>query len=251
MRVMGYSAARNAKREASAFALFCAFSRPNVRSESSGSYGGSAGTPPYRPCLGKRVNGNEATARGLPNLYILGIPGSVGRAIHENGASGSIVAQGFFQDHVRPARDYITCKNKAIQQLLDPFAVPYTVWKDLAKKLDGVALAICEPHLFASGKALAVKERGLKLVWSNEMMWPFKGEAEAAREGLVDRVLFVSEFQANAFAEMYKGVPSYFTGNYIDADDYAWRERRNPVFTLGRLSRADPKKYPLDFPVFY
>jgi glycosyltransferase involved in cell wall biosynthesis len=83
------------------------------------------------------------------------------------------------------------------------------------------------------------------------MMWPFKGEAEAVKEGLIDRVLFVSEFQAKAFEEMYRGVPSFQTGNYIDPDDYAWQERRNPVFTLGRLSRADPKKYPLDFPVFY
>jgi glycosyltransferase involved in cell wall biosynthesis len=68
---------------------------------------------------------------------------------------------------------------------------------------------------------------------------------------LIDRVLFVSEFQASAFGEMYRGVPSFITGNYIDPEDYCWRERTNSVFTLGRLSRADPTKYPLDFPVFY
>src|SRR5207245_3183985 len=113
------------------------------------------------------------------------------------------------------------------------------------------ALAICEMNCFSSGTAREVRARGLKLVWSNEMMFPFKGEAEAVKEGLIDRVLFVSEFQASAFAEMYRGVPSFITGNYIDPDDYAWRERRNPVFTLGRLSRPDPMKYPLNFPAFY
>lgn len=49
----------------------------------------------------------------------------------------------------------------------------------------------------------------------------------------------------------YQGVPSYLTGNYVDPDDYMWRQRFNPVFTIGRLSRADPMKYPMDFPVFY
>jgi glycosyltransferase involved in cell wall biosynthesis len=99
--------------------------------------------------------------------------------------------------------------------------------------------------------AQALKSRGLKLVWSNEMMWPFEGEREAAKAGLVDRVLFVSEFQAQAFAESYAGIPSMITGNYVDPQDYCWSERRNPIFTLGRLSRPDAAKYPLDFPVFY
>ena len=191
----------------------------------------------------------EPTTTGRPNLYILGIPGSVCGASTKMAHLVRLLHQDFKITFVLPEIHY--CKDKAIQQLLDPFGVPYTILKDLPKKLEGVALAICERHFFASGKAKAVKERGLKVVWSNEMMWAFEGEAEAAKEGLVDRVLFVSEFQANAFAEMYRGVPSFFTGNYIDPDDYAWRERKNPIFTLGRLSRADPKKYPLDFPVFY
>ncbi len=61
-----------------------------------------------------------------------------------------------------------------------------------------------------------MKSRGAKIVWSNEMMWAFKGEAEAVKEGVIDRELFVSECQAKAFEEMYRGVPSFLTGNYID-----------------------------------
>ena len=117
--------------------------------------------------------------------------------------------------------------------------------------MQGQGLAICEKDFFISKRARDAKERGLKLVWSNEMMWPFQGEAEAAKEGLIDRVLFVSEFQRKAFEGVYRDVPSFLTGNYIDPDDYSFCERRNPTFTIGRLSRADPKKYPLDFPVFY
>jgi glycosyltransferase involved in cell wall biosynthesis len=39
--------------------------------------------------------------------------------------------------------------------------------------------------------------------------------------------------------------------NYVNPDAFPYRERNNPVFTIGRLSRSDPAKYPLDFPVFY
>jgi hypothetical protein len=143
------------------------------------------------------------------------------------------------------------CKDKKLKELLAPYGIAAVLLKDLPKQLDGVGLGICNLHFFTSGAAREIKGRGLKLVWSNEMMFPFKGEAEAAKEGLIDRVLFVSEFQARDFAEIYEGVPSFLTGNYIDPDDYQWRERQNALFTIGRLSRPDPMKYPLDFPVFY
>jgi glycosyltransferase involved in cell wall biosynthesis len=126
-----------------------------------------------------------------------------------------------------------------------------TLLKHLPKNLDGVALSICERDFFVAGCAAEAKRRGLKVVWSNEMMFPFSGELEAVKEGLVNRVLFVSEFQAKAFAEMYNGVPAFNTRNYIDPDDYLWQSRKSKVFTLGRLSRPDVRKYPLDFPVFY
>lgn len=143
------------------------------------------------------------------------------------------------------------CNLRDIQRMFAGCNLSYVHLNDLPKQVCGVCLGMCEPDFFASGRARELKQRGLKVIWSNEMMFPFKGEREAAREGLIDRVLFASEFQANVFAEMYAGVPRILTGNYIDPDDYRWTERANPVFTLGRLSRPDPFKYPLDFPVFY
>jgi hypothetical protein len=83
------------------------------------------------------------------------------------------------------------------------------------------------------------------------MMFPFPGEEEAIKNGIIDRVLFVSEFQQSAFAEMYRGIPSAITGNFIAPEDFPKSERKNQLFTLGRLSRSDADKWPLDFPEFY
>jgi glycosyltransferase involved in cell wall biosynthesis len=149
------------------------------------------------------------------------------------------------------APDVAVMRDKDVRHLLEPYGVACALVKDLPKDLVGVALAICDRDFFACGRARELKARGLRVVWSNEMMWAFKGEAEALKEGLVDRVLLVSDYQGKALEELYRGVPSFLTGNYVDPDDYCWRERANATFTLGRLSRADPTKYPVDFPVFY
>jgi glycosyltransferase involved in cell wall biosynthesis len=185
----------------------------------------------------------------LPNLYLFGVPGKLGGAATKITHLVKLLHSAFQLTVVVPTIAF--WKDKDVKQLTEPYSVRVVLLKDLPKKLEGVALGICELHFFSSGSAREAKARGLKLVWSNEMMWPFKGEAEAVKEGLIDRVLFVSEFQTSAFAEMYRGVPSVNVGNYIDPDDYIWRERKNPAFTLGRLSRPDVHKYPLDFPVFY
>src|SRR6266511_2834907 len=187
--------------------------------------------------------------KALPSLYVYGIPGRIG------GASTKLahlirLLQGVFR--ITVVLPHLAALNdKEVKNLTVPYGVSCVLLRDLPKKLEGTALAVCTADFFAARTAYEIKERGLKLVWSNEMMFPFKGEAEAVKEGLIDRVLFVSEFQANAFAEMYRDVAAFNVGNYVDPDDYAWRERNNPIFTLGRVSRADVLKYPLDFPVFY
>ena len=60
----------------------------------------------------------------------------------------------------------------------------------------------------------------MKIVWSSEI----KGEAEAANAGLIDRVLWLFPLQRNEFKEMCRGVPSTMVGNYIDLDDFHWKE---------------------------
>lgn len=185
----------------------------------------------------------------MSTLYIFGTPGNVG------GAATKILhlvrlLHRSFEITVVPSHISFR-KDKKIQRLLAELDVNFRMFNELPTVLNGIALAICELHFFSSGMARRVKERGLKIVWSNEMMWAFKGEAEAVSAGLIDRVLWVSEFQAKAFEEMYAGVSSVCTGNYIDPEDFRWKDRKNPVFTIGRLSRNDKDKYPFNFPAFY
>lgn len=142
-------------------------------------------------------------------------------------------------------------RNKQVMGFLKELNIPHCMVKDLPRRVSGAVLAICELQFFSSGVAQRLKDKGLRIVWSNEMMWEFKGEAEAVKAGLIDRVLWLSPLQWNAFKKMYRGVPSTMVGNYIDPDDFHWREHRNETFTIGRLSRLDPVKFPLDFPNFY
>ena len=188
-------------------------------------------------------------AESRPSLFIFGVPGNVGGAATKIAHLIKLLSRDFRITLVPPHVSFL--KDKDVRRLVERLDVCCSLLKDLPKQLPGVALAVCDRDLFSSGRAIEIKRRGLKLVWSNEMMWAFEGETQAAKDGVIDRVLFVSEFQAGAFAEIYRGVAALNVGNYIDPDDYAWRERQNPVFAVGRLSRADPKKYPLDFPAFY
>jgi len=155
-------------------------------------------------------------------LYLFGVPGKLGGAATKVAHLVRLLHRDFQITVVPPSPQ--SAKDREVRSLLEPFQVRAVPWKELPKQLDGVGLAICERDFFTTGRAREVKERGLRLVWSNEMMFAFKGEAEAAQAGGIDRVLFVSEFQAQAFAETHRGVPSFLTGNYIDPGTVSdWR----------------------------
>jgi len=136
-------------------------------------------------------------------------------------------------------------------RFMDRLGIRYGRWKDLPKRLEGFALSLCNPRFFTRGLAEQAKERGLQVIWSGEMAWHHKGEVEAFKSRVVDRVLYVSEIQRRWLAKEHGATPWVITGNYIDPREFPFRERRNSTLTLGRLSRADPEKYPEDFPVFY
>ncbi len=182
-------------------------------------------------------------------LFIVGVPGTIG------GASTKIrhllVLLRDVYDITVVMLDQTWLKNKDIQRFCQKQGASVSLLKHLPSRCSGTALVVCEPDVFITGGAAAIKRRGLKLVFSNDMMWEFKGEASAASSGLIDRVIFVSEFQQAAFDATYTGVQRRVVGNYIDPVDFPFSERRNPVFTIGRLSRPDQTKYPEDFPVFY
>lgn len=136
-------------------------------------------------------------------------------------------------------------------RFLDKLGIRYCAFDALPAKLKGWGFSLCNSRFFSEKIAHRAKERGLKIVWSSEMMWHHDGELEALDEGIVDKVLYVSELQKKYLSKGYEGIPSAMTGNFIDPKSFPFRLRKNPTFTIGRLSRPDPVKYPEDFPVFY
>ena len=134
---------------------------------------------------------------------------------------------------------------------LDQLGIAYTTLDRLPRRLKGAALAICNDRFFTDGIANQARDRGLRVIWSSEMMWHQQGELDAVKQGVVDKVLYTSEIQKRKLSPGYGGLPSHITGNYIEPQAFPFIERRNPTFAIGRLSRPDPAKYPEDFPVFY
>ncbi|MHB8520225.1 MAG: glycosyltransferase [Limisphaerales bacterium] len=142
-------------------------------------------------------------------------------------------------------------RNRVWTRFLDQLGVSYCMVQQLPKRLNGFALSLSNQRFFTDRVAHRAREKGLTIIWSSEMMWHHEGELEAIKERLIDKVLYVSEFQKNALSGNYGDLPSHLTGNYIDPRYFPFKERRNGTFAIGRLSRAAPEKYPEDFPVFY
>lgn len=136
-------------------------------------------------------------------------------------------------------------------RFMDRLGIRIRMLNRLPQRLEGYALSLSNGRFFTDKIAHRAKDRGLKIIWSSEMMWHHPGEEEAVREGIIDHVLYVSPFQKASLAPGYGNIPFTIVGNYIDPKEFPWRERKNPVFTVGRLSRPAPEKYPEDFPVFY
>jgi glycosyltransferase involved in cell wall biosynthesis len=162
---------------------------------------------------------------------------------------------------------------------LDRLGIRVSLLDDLPARLEGWAVALCNGPFLKAGMAKEMKRRGARIAWSNEMMWHFEGEIEAVRSGLIDRLMYVSPTQRAALEPGYlngnmttgsnietglefglltghgaEALPWVMTGNWIDPAAFPFRLREGtPVrpFTLGRLSRPDPDKFPDNFPRSY
>ena len=137
--------------------------------------------------------------------------------------------------------------------LLAQWGVRCAMLESLPQRLEGVALAISNDRFFSGRICSAARHRGLKIVWSSEMMWHHPEEVDFIKAGEVDRLLYVSEIQKQALNyESFCRVPTFMTGNFVCPDEFPFVERpHSEGITIGRLSRADMDKYPEDFPVFY
>jgi glycosyltransferase involved in cell wall biosynthesis len=156
--------------------------------------------------------------------------------------------------------------------------------EDLGEDLHGWALSLCNDAFFKEYIARTMFHLGLKVVWSNEMMWHFPAELGAVLFGWVDTVLYTSPAQRMMLEPGYRhaisagrtpldiveledpdaeaGVLSceetgrkmrwVVTGNYIDPAEFPRAERApDRPFTVGRVSRPDPDKFPDNFPESY
>jgi hypothetical protein len=182
-------------------------------------------------------------------VYVFGWPSFLGGADTKL-AHLLVLLRGHFDLTLIP-NDAFRLKEKVWTDYMDRYGVRYTLLKRLPKHLDGVALSLCNDRFFTDGHIKEARKRGLKVIWSSEMMWHHAGELEAVQAGLIDRVLYVSELQRSFLAKGYGKLPHVITGNYIHPEFFPFKERRHKTFTIGRLSREDPAKYPEDFPVFY
>ena len=185
----------------------------------------------------------------LPKLFLIGTPSKVGGAATKIRHLLPLLQHSFEITVVFLERAWF--KEGEVMGYIKSLGLKAIAFEDIPRSPGSQALVVCEPKIFTSGAVKKLKTKGLRVVFSNEMMFPFEGEAEAVQEGLIDKVLFVSDFQQRVFSQMYQGVSQALTGNFVDPDEFPFKSRRNPVFTLGRLSRADVEKFPLDFPVFY
>lgn len=192
---------------------------------------------------------SERSGIRKPNVFIFGWPSFLGGA--DTKLSHLLL---LLHEHCS-----ITVVPNSTQQLRDGYwtdvlrklGVVCTSFENLPTKLDGFGLALSNECFFEHGIAHRAKQKGLKIVWSSEMMWHHKGELEAARNGVIDKVLFTSELQRTILSHGYQGIPGAITGNFIDPEQFPFQERRHSVFAIGRLSRAAVEKYPEDFPAFY
>jgi glycosyltransferase involved in cell wall biosynthesis len=184
-----------------------------------------------------------------PKLYIFGWPSFLGGADTKL-AHLIVLLQDHFDLTVVP-NEKALLDQRLWTDFLGRHNARYAAFDDLPKRLEGVGLALSNECFFINRIAHRASERGLKIVWSSEMMWHHHGELEAVQSGLIDKVLYTSETQKAVLEPGYGNLPWTVTGNYIDPVFFPFCERRNRTFTIGRLSRPALEKYPEDFPVFY
>src|SRR6266498_2144506 len=138
----------------------------------------------------KRKSGllfSHAMAEKHTKLYLFGTPGKVGGAATK--IRHLVILLNQVVDLVVVLNDKGWMKDEEVVKFLRKYDVPFCLRKHVMTSDGGLALAICEDDFFTSGMAEAIKRKGLKLIFSNEMMFSFNGEAQAVSSGLIDKVL--------------------------------------------------------------
>ncbi len=196
----------------------------------------------------------EPTAPPRPALYVFGWPSHVGGA--DTRLVNTLPLWSEIADVTVVPNEPCRLSEQAWRDWLASRGAVARPWSELPARLTGFGLAMSNQRFFVDRLAHQAKERGLHVIWSSEMMWHHAGELEAVRDAVVDTVLYTSETNRAALEPGYLALgrmpAAVVVENYVDPDAFPFRTRAaGKAFTIGRLSRADPLKYPEDFPTFY
>lgn len=215
-------------------------------------------------------------------VYLFGWPGSLGGASTKFAHLIGLLRRRFPVTVV--ALEAEQTRDRSWVDWLNEENVPWRHIDDLPKRLRGWGVTLCNADFIGSRQWVEMRRRGLKMAWGNEMMWTLPRETGAITFGQVDAVLYVSPVQRAAlelhYQRMLRGdlAPSPMTlksrrlagwiegntsdqhlrwvmvGNYIDPSQFPFVERQSGKrsgLVVGRLSRPDPGKFPVDFPESY
>ena len=216
-------------------------------------------------------------------VYLFGWPGFLGGA-ETKFTHLMRLFRGHYPITVVPPRKRRELAEDGWTKWMEENRVRYCGLEDLPARLRGWGISLCDSKFLGSAKWVELQQRGLKMAWGNEMMWPLPRETGAIALEQVDTVLYVSPVQRAALEPHYQrlwrgtlqieAIPPHgnrlsgwiagrvrrdrlrwvMVGNYIDPSLFPFRDRAmhsRKNLTIGRLSRADPSKFPLDFPEAY
>jgi len=153
--------------------------------------------------------------------------------------------------------DEFRLNEKHNTDFLDSLGVKYCMPSSLPERTEGFAYANCNFRLFSERNRIDfIKSKGLKFLWSNDMMWATGEELEAIKAGKVDCCLFTSPFHWEILGKrIFPANPNQkgaILDNYFDSSTWPYVERPARKTTVfGKVSRDDHMKFSEDFPVFY
>lgn len=189
-----------------------------------------------------------------PSLYIFQWPSDLGGADTRMRDIVSLCAKDYSITVV--PNDAFRLSEKNWTDWMDSLGVKYCTQDQLPEKCDGFAFSCCNFRIFSDKDRLrSIKSRGLKFIWANDMMWHTEAELAAIRQGMVDVVLYTSDFHAQKMhtevAAARPTQPIRILKNYIDSSHWPMivRPDRQPV--IGKVSRPDTAKFSCDLPVLW
>ena len=231
------------------------------------------------PSRQRKVEGGSDSTK----IYLFGWPGFLGGA-ETKIAHLMRLLRGRYPITVVPPRKRRELSTDSWTKWMEENRVRYCALEDLPDRLRGWGVSLCDSEFVGSVDWVDLRRRGLKMAWGNEMMWPLPRESGAIALGQIDTILYVSAVQRAALEPYYQrlwrgtlqieAIPPQanrlsgwitgrtrrdrlrwvMVGNYIDPSLYPFRDRAlesRKHLTIGRLSRADPSKFPFDFPDSY